>query len=219
MPRQIPSAILAARQSGNSYVRDFVSLWAKNRDTGAVTRVGVWNGLDEVTLPTINPADGQPENRTYFGMGQLVKRQDLLLDGSMTIKQMDLTFTGLNNIFEAGHKFTVEDQPAQLHQGDFYRDGDGPLVAPLQVVMTGVVDNFEVTRGEVVLDSSESRPFIVHITILDQLAELNRVLHLKYSDAHQRLVDSTDTGMEHAANVAGWQSYWGRQARNAPFRR
>ena len=209
MPAVSPEALTALSEEHLS-PRNFVTMWAKNRTTGAIKQVGFWDGLDAVSFPAWNPQTGANESRSYEPFGQLVSVQDIAWGDDLTTKQVEINFTGMGGVFDAVRNFTVEQQRIEIHRGLFFPNG-GSLKTPLLLRMAGIVDEVTVGIGAVNPSSKDSQPSGIRIVATGQLAELRRALSKNRCDEHQREVLSTDTGLRHAIRVPDWEQYWGQQ--------
>src|SRR5690606_38720310 len=61
-------AALAARRL---LPRDFLTITARERDTGEPVTVGFWSDLANVTALVIDPETGDPDLRAFYGAGSL----------------------------------------------------------------------------------------------------------------------------------------------------
>ena len=213
--RTLTPAQQAALAQNSLFARRFFSVWVKHRTTGATLRVGFWDGLDDVTYPTFNPATAASEDRSYTAMGSLIAVDELTYASALTIRQTRIVLGRLGGAFDAVRVYTAEQQRCEQHVGLFSLDG-GELTAPLMLADIGIVDRVEVERGATDPSKNESDASSIVLTVSSQMEELTRTSHLRRSDEHQRLVDANDAGRQHAANVGDWTFAWAQRKEPIP---
>ena len=213
--RSITPALTSALADRKLYARNFVTVWAKTTPNSTPTPYGFWDGLSDVVFQTHDALTGGTVNRTFRGFGQLLSISEVAGGSDTVIRQVSITLSAVADAFTVVRQHSLKQQRVDIHRGVFSLEGSA-LVAPLVTRFTGLIDEVEVTRGAVGITDSDAEGSEIAILANSITAELTRVNFLKRSDEHQRLVSSTDTGMQHAAVVGEWEIAWGEQNTNVP---
>ena len=88
-------ALQSARRS-SLVVRDFVSIWGRDRETGEDAFIGFWNGAHPVTCPVVDPANGATDVRTFQAQGGLLNIPAIPSSLKLEVATIKLHFSHLS---------------------------------------------------------------------------------------------------------------------------
>lgn len=204
--RSFDAPTLAAVQNRSEIaVRVLIWVMARNRGTGAVEALGVWNGGYDRQF-TIG---GVP--RTYVGAGALMGVPPLTYEVGLNVRQTRLTLSPIDDAVGALIRtYDCRLAPMQIHRAVF-DPVTTALVSEPHRLFKGIVDELEVTRnakGEVACE----------MVVAGSARYLTKVLTLKRSDASQQL-RSGDRLLKYA-DVSGEVDVWwgeGREGAKSNF--
>ena len=208
----LPAALTSALAEGQVFARNFVTVWAKNRinPTNPALMFGFWDGYSDIALSVNNPLTGAVEDRSYRGFGSLLGIEEITHGNETVVRQVRVSLSSLDNSFRVVREYSLEQARIDIHRGIFHLEGSS-LKTPLFTRFTGLVDEIETSRGAVGLENSDADGSEISLIANSITAELTRINFLKGSDEHQRLISTTDTGLQYAAVVGDWEVNWGER--------
>ena len=173
--RSFDAATLAALQKRTEIsVRILIWVMARNRGTGAIEALGVWNGGYDRSFTIGGVA------RTYVGAGALMGVPPLTYEVGLNVRMTRLTLSPIDAAVGALIRtYDSRLAPMEIHRAVF-DPVTTQLVSEPHRLFKGMVDELEVTRnakGEVTCEMS----------VAGSARYLTRTLTLKRSDASQQL--------------------------------
>lgn len=180
-------AIIELISTRNFHCEIFIWLEAKNRQTGAIERVGMHTGEGDRTINV----EGQL--RTYNGVGNVISVPEIEFSQGLKVKENEFTLNILSpEIENTIRAYDSADAPAQVHLG-FY-DAE-----TLQYVDNALVIDGNVGPLKIVSDEKEE---YASVSIRDNIDKAVRGLTMTKSEASQQAMYPEDDGFQYAA-VAG----------------
>src|SRR5690606_25451525 len=108
-------AALAARRL---LPRDFLTIRARNRDTGQPETVGFWSDLSNVSALVIDPDTGLPRLRDFYGAGALIEISDIPAVAGISVQRVTIRMSQLDEQVEAAIRlYEVKQAPVEIHTG------------------------------------------------------------------------------------------------------
>jgi hypothetical protein len=115
-------ALQTARTKG-LVVRDFVSIWGKNRSTGVLELLPLWNGEIPITAPVINPKSGATENRDFQAAGSLLAIPSIPAGLQTEVRTIRIKLSNISTpVINAIRTYDAKMAPIQIHRGYFDPD-------------------------------------------------------------------------------------------------
>lgn len=187
-------------------------LWieARNRTTGGIETMGLWNGWDAVDAQVLDPDTRLPVTRTYYAGGSIVGWPAIPLETGLVDRNVRITLSQINDAVQlAVRGYDVKHAPVQLHVG--FADPSTHLpVAPAVPLFIGKVNGAPITTPAAGGEGS------IELVCVSETRELSRTNPLKRSDEMQkrRLVGGTPDRFRKYTDVAGsWLQniHWGEK--------
>lgn len=195
------AAYLAARTGVAS--RHMVHVIAKNRATGALEALGLWQGDDHLTI-----AIGGI-NRTYYGADTLIGVEPIRAGIGLEVRMLQLALSPLTpEVALMLRGYDARLAPAEIHRALLSLE-TGQLIAEPIRVFRGWVDEVKIRTGEVGGTSEAT------VTLASAARGLTRALTLTRSDAEMRRRNSGDAFRRYtdvAGEVGVW---WGEKRKRA----
>ena len=195
------AAYLAARTGVAS--RHMVHVIAKNRTTGALGALGLWQGDDHLTI-----AIGGI-NRTYYGAGTLIGVEPIRAGIGLEVRMLQLALSPLTpEVALMLRGYDARLAPAEIHRALLSLES-GQLIAEPIRVFRGWVDEVKIRTGEVGGTNEAT------VTLASAARGLTRALTLTRSDAEMRRRNAGDRFREYtdvAGEVGVW---WGEKRKRA----
>jgi hypothetical protein len=194
-------AALAARRL---LPRDFLTITARDRTSGAPVTVGFWSDLSTVAAFVIDPETGLAASRSFYGAGGLIQISDIVAASDLAVQNVTITMSQLDEqVEQAVRLYDIKQARVEIHTG--LLDPDTRLmVAPGDCVWVGFVDELRI------LTPSEGEVGSVTLTCASHLQELLRSNPATRSHEDQMLRDPTDDFFVDAAVVGDWDHQWGQ---------
>lgn len=195
-----PSAVAAALAArGGIRARVLVWLTAKNRTTGAVETIGIWNGDDHRTI-TIRGSD-----RLYHGAGALLDVGQITRETGLTVRTLDVSMSPIApEVQVALRGYEPRLAPAEVHHAFFDLATDDLLAEPTRV-WKGWIDAVSIQTPE------EGGEASCTVSIASNAMILTRKAPVKKSDESQRRRDPDDAFFKYADISGQTRIVWGTE--------
>ena len=154
--------------------------------------IRLWTGADSLTV------DGE----SYEGAGTLLAIGDI--EDSMEVKSTNLTvsLSGMDTtVMILALSEDLQNRKIKLYMG--YLMGGANESAGEMVMFSGRMTNVQIT------DDAENGATIA-INAENRLVDLNRPSNLRYTNASQQIINSSDTGYKYVQAIQGKELLWGR---------
>ena len=197
---------LAALAARRLMPRDFLTITARNRDTGAPEAVSFWSDLGDVTALVLDPDTGAPALRSFRGAGALIQISDIPAVAGITVQRITIQMSQLDELVEqAVRLYDVKQGRVEVHTGLLDPDSR-KLVDPAEPLFVGFVDEVEIRTPR------EGEEGGVTITCTSHTQELARTNPETRSHEDQKRRDPDDDFFIDAAVCGDWDHFWaGRQ--------
>lgn len=193
-------AALAARRL---LPRDFLTITARNRSTGAAESVGFWADLSEIGALVLDPNTGLPMLRTFRGAGSLVQISDIPATSGVNVQNVTIQMSQLDEMVEQAIRlYDVKQGRVEIHSGLLDPDSRN-LVSPAEVIFVGFIDDLRI------LTPAENEDGGVTISCTGHTQEMLRTNPATRSHADQQTRAPGDDFFLDAAVVGDWDHYWG----------
>lgn len=197
--REYDAATLAALQTRDG-VRIRILIWvtARNRTTGLPEAMGLWTGAQDRSF-TIGA-----ESRLYVGAGTVMEVPPIKIAAGLQVRMQRFTLSPLSaQVADLIRSYDARLAPIEIHRA-LFATGDGALIAPPHLVWRGFIDEAPVKQPE------PGGTATCEISAASSARLLTRTLHLKQSDATQRL--RSDDRIRRYADVSGSVDvFWGEK--------
>lgn len=198
------SAALSGARRNGLVVRDFVSVQAKDRNTGDMDWLCVWNGKVPVTASIIKPSDGSTITRDFQAMGSLLQIQAIPGSMGLEVRTIRVKLSKLPdavlNIFRT---YDARMAPIQIHRGLFDPD-TRQLVDPAQCRFDGFINNAPIRTpkagGEGAIEA-ECVSFARMMTRKSGKLFSDETLKLRSGDRFGKYLDE----------AGAWRVWWGQE--------
>lgn len=209
MPLDISAENQAALEGGFIQARDFLSIWAKNRISGAIVFDGSWSDVGTGVFEVIDPDTGAPVERTFFGSGTLVGISAIPRVANLTVQRPTVSMSQVSDrVNELLRTYDVKQARVQIHRG-LFDPGTRQLVAPAFCRFAGFVDGVNIPTP------AEGGEDVVTLTLASHTQELTRNNPETRSHESQQKRHPGDDFLKTAATEHERVHYWGRDADTA----
>jgi len=203
MTRNISAENLAALAARRLVARDFLTIVARTRDTGAPVEDNMWSDVGNVTASVVDPNTGLEDSRDFYGSGTLVAISDIPLVANLSVQNVTIQMSQVNDRVEQ----LVRDYDCQQARVEIFRGLFDPetrqMVAPAECRFVGFVDKIEITTP------SENEEGGVTLTCASHTQEMTRSNPDTRSHESQKLRSSTDSFYEDSSTAGEWEIFWG----------
>ena len=203
MTRNISAENLAALAARRLVARDFLTIVARTRDTGAPVEDNMWSDVGNVTASVVNPDTGLEDSRDFYGSGTLVAISDIPLVANLSVQNATIQMSQVNDRVEQ----LVRDYDCQQARVEIFRGLFNPdtrqMVAPAECRFVGFNDTVEITTP------SENEEGGVTLTCASHTQEMTRSNPDTRSHESQKLRSATDTFYEDSSTAGEWEIFWG----------
>jgi hypothetical protein len=154
--------------------------------------IRLWTGAEPLTV------DGE----SYEGAGTLLSIGDI--EDSMEVKSTNLTISlsGMDTtVMNLALSEDLQNRKIKLYMG--YLMGGANESAGEMVMFSGRMTNVQIS------DDAENGATIA-INAENRLVDLNRPSNLRYTNASQQILNSSDTGFKYVQAIQGKEILWGR---------
>lgn len=203
--RNVDSATAAAYQSRRAHIpRYFVWIEARNRSTGDLETMGLWNGEDTVDVAVINPESGLPVTRTYHASGSLLNIDPIPSVSDLTVRNIRI---GLSQISAAVQQAIRGYDPrlgrVQIHRGMLDLETREVIGNPVPL-WDGQINGSPIETPAVGEEGGIALDAVSHTRML------TRTNAAKRSDETQKLRDG-DRLRRHSDVAGEWAFWWGEE--------
>lgn len=206
MTRYIPPEIQAALESRVLVARDFLSIFPRNRSTGAIVSENLWSDVGNVAAQVINPDTGFAETRDFYGSGTLVQIDDIPLVANLSVQNVNIRLSQiLDRINDLIRLYDAKQARIEIYRG-LFNPQTREMVAPAECRFVGFVDQIEVETP------SENSEGGVTLTCASHTQEMTRSNPETRSDAYQKMRSPTDDFYADASTAGDWAMFWGQES-------
>jgi hypothetical protein len=193
-------AALAARRL---MPRDFLTITARDRETGDPVTVGFWSDLANVAALVIDPETGDPSLRDFYGAGSLIGITDIPAIVGVSVETVTITMSQLHDqVEEAIRLYDCKQARVEIHTGLLDPDSR-KLVDPAEPVFVGFIDKIDIRTP------AEGGDGAAVLTCASGTQELLRSNPATRSHADQQVRAPGDDFFIDAAVCSDWDHYWG----------
>jgi len=153
--------------------------------------IRVWTGIDDITI----------NSETYTGAGDLLNVGDI--EDTLEMKSTNCSFSlsGMNEtVLNLALSEDIQNRKIFLYMG--YLSGGSNVSSGEITLFSGRITNLSVNdtpTGMTIVVNAENR-----------LVDLNRPCNLRYTQASQQIIDTSDTGFKYVMAIQDKQLDWGR---------
>lgn len=201
--RAISTANQAALAARRLVARDFLSITARTRTTGAPVALNFWSDIENVSALVLDPDTLLPVLRSYYGVGGLVEISDIPAVSVIQVQDVNIRMSQLDEfVQQAVRLYDAKQGRVEIHRGLFDPETRN-LVAPAVVRFVGFVNVIEIHTPK------ENEDGYVNLTCVSHTQELTRSNPATRSHEDQKLRSASDTFFVDAAVVSDWDLNWG----------
>lgn len=205
MARTLATAVSNALAARELAARDFIWFIARDRVTGDPVSSGVWSDIGNVTATVIDPDTGSNSDRAFYGSGTLIQCSDIPLVSNMTVQNVTITMSQIDDIVEQLVRgYDIKQARVEIYRG-LFDPNSRAMVSPAFCRFVGFVDGLQITTP------SENSDGGVVLTCTSYTQELTRSNPDTRSDASQKRRSATDDFFADAAAVGNWEHFWGKK--------
>lgn len=205
MPREISSANQDALEAGSLVLRDFLTIVARDRDTGDQVSDGMWSDVGTVTAEVVDPDTGLADERTFYGAGTLISIDDIPLVSNLTVQTVTIRLSQVaDRVNDLVRTHDCKQARVEIHRGLFDPATRLPA-APAVCRFVGFVDDIEIQTP------AEGGDGGVTLSCVSHTQEMTRSNPDTRSHASQVLRSASDDFFADAATVGEWELWWGKR--------
>jgi len=142
--KTISSANQAALAARRLMPRDFLTITARNRETGEPETVGFWSDLSNVSALVLDPDTRAPDLRSFYGAGALISISDIPAVAGIAVQRITIQMSQLDELVEqAVRLYEIKQARVEIHTGLLDPDSR-KLVDPAEPLFVGFVDEIEI---------------------------------------------------------------------------
>lgn len=202
-PAAISTALSTATQDGVN-VREAVFIEARNRSTGAVEEIGLWQGDEDLTLSVIRGRDGVTVNRAYYSAAAL-QVGEIVRTAQLTVQTLRIDLSQLADaVTLAVRTHDVARAPIEVHEIFLSPETGRPIAADLPV-FAGIVDEASIRTPRI-----GGKGKVELVCVSEMAALLDRGNPEKASYETQKLRDGDEWAL-YAGVVETWEISWGQR--------
>ncbi|HWJ89099.1 MAG TPA: hypothetical protein VNS12_13610 [Pelagibacterium sp.] len=200
------AAALAARRLAP---RDFLTMTARDRATGAPVTVGFWSDLASVSALVVDPDTGASMLRDFYGAGSLISISDIPAVVGVSVQSVTITMSQLHDqVQDAIRFYDIKQARVEVHSGLLDPDSK-KLVDPAEPIFVGFVDTVEIRTPR------ENEEGAAILTCTSGTQELLRSNPATRSHEDQQVRAAGDAFFKDAAVCGEWRHNWGATGKNA----
>jgi hypothetical protein len=114
------SLALAGAPTNGLVTRDFVTVFAKNRSTGDIDELCLWNGRVPLDAPVVKPSNGASDIRSFQAMGALLKIGPIPASLSLEIRTVRVELSKISDAaLNIIRTYDAQMAEIQIHRGQF----------------------------------------------------------------------------------------------------
>lgn len=203
--RILDTATQTALEAETVAPRDFLSIFAKRRDSGEIIEDCYWSDEGTISADIIDPITGLVTSRTFQGGGAMIQASAVPLVVGLTVQNVTVQFSQVDDrVQQLLRTYDIRQARVELHRG-MVDPQSGSLVSPATPRFSGFVDQLEVPTAK---QGDEAG---ITATLTSHTQEVTRSNPATRSDADQRLRSATDGFFRHVATIAEQNIFWGQK--------
>jgi len=204
--RSLSANTEAALGARSLVVRDFMTITARDRDTGAPVTEGYWSDVGSINAPVIDPETGLTSYRDFFGSGTLIALDAIPLVSNLSVQAVKAKFSQIDDrIEELVRLYDVRQGRVEIFRG-LFDTASRNIVDPATPRFVGFVDDLEIETP------SEGDVGEVVLTFVSHTQELTKSNPDMRSHESQRARSAGDNFFRHAGVVGDWEFFWGKKS-------
>lgn len=204
--RNISTAAQAALDAETIAPRDFISIFAKRRDNGAIVEDCYWSDEGTVNAEIIDPLTGLTITRTFKGGGGLLQISAVPIVVGIIVQNVTIQMSQVDDrIQQLFRGYDPRQARVELHRG-MIDPATARLVAPAVPRFSGFVNEVDITTPKEGEDGS------VSVICTSHTQEMTRSNPATRSDADQRLRSSSDGFFRHVTTIGEQNIFWGSES-------
>lgn len=208
--RSLASAIDTALNRREIMARTFVTMKAKDRQTGADAFLYIWDDVGPVTISVLDGETLAPVSRTYTGSAGLVAISAIPLTNDLSVRQVTASLNVVNaEIDTALRAYDVKGAYVEIHRG-MYNPITYTLEADAVPRFVGFVDSCRINTGAAGEPSSAD---VVMFSLADELTVGSTE---KRALSSQQLRSPTDDFHKFCSTAQEIPVFWGQMKGNVP---
>lgn len=205
MPRYLSTEDQELISQGAISARDFLTIYARRRDTGSIVVDSMWSDYGNINTSVINPDTGLVETRAFYGSGNLVSISDIPLVSNLTAQDITVELSHLAANAEAlVREYDVRQSVIQIFRGLFNVE-TRRMITPAFPRFSGFIDTIQISTP------SENEEGRTSMTCASHTREITRANTATRSHASQRLINPNDTFYKDSASTSSWEIWWGQE--------
>lgn len=205
MPRQLSAEAVEALNKGAVAARDFMTIYARNRDTGEIISDSLWSDVGSVSAQVINPDTGNAESRDFYGSGNLVQISDIPLVSNLSVQNVTVELSHLAaNAERLVRGYDIRQSVVQIFRGIISTE-TGRMVSAAFPRFSGFIDTASINTG------SENEEGQTSFTCASHTQEITRANAETRSDESQKIRSATDGFYRDSATTSEWKIWWGQE--------
>lgn len=197
-------AALSSAPNSGLVPRRLVTFHPKDRSTGEVVEIGIWNDIEDMNITVYSGLTGTAETRPFYGdvglsVGEVIRVSDLTMQTvAIEISQIaDLSS-------EIARTYDARLAKCEIH--DLLLDPVSRVqVAPAEIAFLGLVDDLTIDTPESGGDGK-----MTFSVISDAIAMLERINPMKSSYEGQKRRFGDEWG-RYSSTIANWTVPWGTE--------
>jgi hypothetical protein len=202
--KDLDASEIAAIQSGTVIMREFVTIFAKDRITGSPHMLCFWSDAGPVTVDVVDPHTGSTVSRTFLG-DALVEISDIPLISDLSVQDASVTLSAIDDaVQDAIRTYDARNAAIEIHRAYFDPATNAP-VAPAKPRFVGQIDTAPLTTA------AEGEASTVVLSCTSTTQELTRKNPDVRSHESQILRLATDDFYRDTAVVGEWTLFWGKK--------
>lgn len=196
----------AALEAETVAARDFITFYARNRDTNAEIMDTYWSDLGAFTAEIIDPVTGLTVSRSFEGGGQMLQISAVPVVVGLVVQNVTIQMSQVEGrVQDLIRTYDAKQARVELHRG-MLNPISGLLVSPAVPRFSGFIDEVTVNTPK------EGEEGSVEIVCVSHTQEMTRSNSATRSDADQRLRSSTDGFFRHVATIGEQTIFWGQDS-------
>lgn len=208
MPRVLSAEAVQAIERGVISARDFMTVYARDRETGNTVEDSLWSDLGNVNAQVINPDTGLPETRSFYGSGNLVSISDIPLVSNLSVQNVTIELSHLAANAEALLRaYDIRQSVVQIFRGLFNHE-TGVMVSAAFPRFSGFIDSANITTA------TENNEGQTTLSCASHTQEVTRANADTRSHVSQQIRSANDTFYQDSSTTTEWKIFWG-QAKGA----
>jgi hypothetical protein len=144
MTKSLPLNTITALGLGRTkglVIRDFVTIRAKDRTTGDIEELCLWNGFVPITAPVTKPSDGSSDSRVFQAAGTLLSVQSIPAGMQTEVRTIRVRLSKLSPVaLNIIRTYDAKMAPIEIHRGLFDTESH-QLVDPALCRFDGYINN------------------------------------------------------------------------------